>query len=300
MSPRTYKLPGGFVDEAGIVHQEVELIPLCGRDEELLATNHRQESASLVTNVLSRCVRRVGTINPVSEAVTRQLLTADRQYLLLKLRELTFGDRVQAAIFCPWQDCGKKVGLDFSLNNIPIHESVEKGPLYKIELSAAAAFIGDDGQSYREITFRLPNGGDQEAISPLLSENEASALTKLLVRCIQNIGPLNNPGEEIISRLSPLARLEIERQMEKVAPKVELTMEASCPECSREFAVPFDLQNFFFGEFRTSLDLLYREIHYLAYHYHWSEQEIMEMPKEKRRRYIDVLADEIERLNNAV
>lgn len=300
MVHRIYRLPGGFVDEAGKVHQEVELSPLCGRDEELLASNHRKESASLVTMVLSRCVRRLGTINPVSETISRKLLIADRQYLLLKLREATFGNRVQAAIFCPWQECGKKVTLDFSLNDIPIRESEEKGPLYQMELSPEAAFINDDNQLYREITFRLPNGGDQELISPLLSENEASALTKLLGRCIQNIGPLNNPGEELISRLSPLARLEIEQQMEQSAPKVELTMEANCPECHREFAVPFDLQNFFFGEFRTSLDLLYREIHYLAYHYHWSEQEIMDMPQEKRRRYIEVLADEIERLNNAV
>jgi hypothetical protein len=47
-------------------------------------------------------------------------------------------------------------------------------------------------------------------------------------------------------------------------------------------------------------DMLYREIHYLAYHYHWSEREIMDMTRDKRRKYIEVLADEIERLNNAL
>jgi hypothetical protein len=83
-----------------------------------------------------------------------------------------------------------------------------------------------------------------------------------------------------------------------VAPRVELTMEAQCPECGREFAVPFDPQEFFFGELRTSRDLLYREVHYLAYHYHWGEQEIMAMPRDKRRRYIAVLADELEKLNH--
>ncbi|AQA21988.1 hypothetical protein BTZ20_0501 [Rhodococcus sp. MTM3W5.2] len=42
-------------------------------------------------------------------------------------------------------------------------------------------------------------------------------------------------------------------------------------------------------------DLLRREIHYLAYHYHWSEREIMEMPRHRRQRYVTQLADEIER-----
>ena len=86
--------------------------------------------------------------------------------------------------------------------------------------------------------------------------------------------------------------------MERVAPRVELNMDAGCAECGRAFLVPFDLQRFFFGELRTDSDLLYREVHYLAYHYHWSEREIMAMPRDKRHTYIDVLADEIERLND--
>ncbi len=293
-------LPGGYVDESGVVHREVSLTPLSGREEELLAGNHRRESASLVTIVLSRCLQRLGTISPVSEEVARHLLIADRQYLLLKLREVTFGDQVQATIFCPWPDCGQRIDMDFSIKDIPVTDSEDKGPTYQIELSPEAAVTGEGGEAYRAVIFRLPNGGDQEAISPFISENEARAVAMLLGRCIQSIGPWKAPGDELISRLSPLARMEIERQMETVAPKVDLTMEANCPECGREFDAPFDLQGFFLSELRTSRDLLYREVHYLAYHYHWSEREIMEMPREKRRKYIEVLADEIERLNNAV
>lgn len=296
----TCLLPGGHADEGGVLHREVELAPLSGREEEFLADSGKPASAALVTAILSRCIRRLGTISPVSEKVTRNLLVADRQYLLLKLREVTFGSQVQATILCPWPDCGKRVDIDFSIKDIPVKESGDKGPTYKMQLSPTATFIGDHGEEYREIIFRLPNGGDQEVISPLISKNEAKALAMLLKRCIQSIGPLKNLGDEWISRLSPMARMEIEKQMEAVAPKVELTMGAFCPECGREFTLPFDPQEFFFGELRISRDLLYREVHYLAYHYHWNEREIMEMPREKRRKYIEVLADEIERLNNAI
>ncbi|MGH7775202.1 MAG: hypothetical protein ACREQA_23495 [Candidatus Binatia bacterium] len=295
MDITTGLLPGGYVDKGGVAHREVELIPLTGREEELLAGSHQGESASLVTVVLSRCIRRIGTIHLVSEEVARSLLIADRQYLLLKLREVTFGDQVRANIFCPWPDCGKRVAINFSINNIPIRESENKGPAYMMTLSPEVA--GELREEEREITFRLPNGADQEAISPLLAENEALALAKLLGRCIQSIGRLPNPGEEVIDRLCPAARLAIEQQMEKLAPKVDLTMDVNCHECGREFVAPFDLHRFFFGEMRTSGDLLYREVHYLAYHYHWSEREIMQMTRDKRRRYIEVLADEIERLS---
>lgn len=296
----TCTLPAGYVDIHGFFHRDVELTSLSGRDEEFLASIEGKETASKVTALLSRCIHRIGTISPVSEEVARSLLVADRQYLLIKLREATFGSTVQATISCPWPDCGKKVDMDFSLQHIPVKESPQKAAFYTYTLSREAAFIGDNQEPYHEVTFRLPNGGDQEAVSCFVYKNEAKALTMLLVRCIQSIGPVNNPGYETVVRLSPFARMEIENMMEQCAPFVDLTIAAQCPECGREFVVPFDIHDFFFGQMRISLDLLYREVHYLAYHYHWSEKEIMEMPRHRRRNYISVLADEIERLNNAV
>jgi hypothetical protein len=233
----------------------------------------------------------------VSEDVVRTLLVADRQYALLKLREATFGDLVQASVPCPWPDCGKRVAISFSIHDIPVEAAVDKGPTYTATLSPEAIDALDEAG--RTITFRLPNGGDQEALSPLLVENEARALTGLLGRCLLRIGHNTSLDGDAIAELSPRARLEIEQHMERVAPHVDLLMEATCVECGREFSVPFDLQRFFFGELRTSGDLLYREVHYLAFHYHWSEREIMEMTRERRRRYIDVLADEIERINES-
>jgi hypothetical protein len=299
MNQITCKLPGGYVDKDGVVHRDCILSLLSGKEEELLAQRRKPASAFLVTTILSRCVRSIGSISPISEEIARNLLIADRQYLLLKLRQITFGEEVQATISCPWPDCGKRVDIDFLIGDIPVRESADKGHVFRMELSSEGVLI-DKGEELREIVFRLPNGGDQEAVSPLVYENEAEALTMLLARCIKGIGTCTEPGYELINKLSPLARMEIEKQMEEFAPNIELTMDANCPECGREFGVPFDIQDFFFGELRVSIDLLYREVHYLAYHYHWSEREIMEMPRDKRRRYIEVLADEIERLNNAV
>ncbi|HBA55065.1 hypothetical protein [Syntrophorhabdus aromaticivorans] len=300
MDSTTVHLPGGYIDEGGTLHREVEVASLSGREEEFLAHKQVKGAVALVTTVLSRCVRRIGAVGPVTEEMVRNLLVADRQYLLLKIRELTFGENVQANIFCPWPDCGARVDIDFSIRDIPIRESVQKGPAYRMDLSEDAAVVDGQGLKYREVFFRLPNGADQEAVSPLLRDNEAKALSTLLGRCILGVGPMKNPGDELVRMLSPLARMEIEKEMEAVAPAVDLVMEARCPECGREFSIPFDLQDFFFGELKTSVDLLYREVHYLAYHYHWGEREIMEMSREKRRRYIEVLADEIERLNNAM
>jgi hypothetical protein len=280
-------LPGGYWDDGGTLHRDFELAPLTGRDEELLAQSGRAESASLVTAVLSRAVRRVGDISPISEHVARQLLVADRQYLLLKLRRSTFGGIVRGSVFCPWRDCGERVSLQFQIDDVPVQEACQRAPHYTMSLSSGS-----------DVCFRLPNGSDQETVSPLVARNEAEALTRLLARAIHRLGAIRPPAPEDVAALSPFERTEIEAEMERLSPKIELNLDTSCSECGRSFVVPFNLQQFFFGELRAASDLLYREIHYLAYHYHWSEREILEMPRDKRQKYIEVLADEIERLNS--
>ena len=122
------RLPGGLVDEAGTVHDEFEVRGLSGREEELLAASGGAESASLVTAVLSRCVQRIGGLSPVDASVARRLLAADRQFILLKLREATFGETVQGSVPCPWPDCGKQVAVSFSTSDVPVEASRKRGP----------------------------------------------------------------------------------------------------------------------------------------------------------------------------
>ena len=93
------ELPGGYWDTNGQLHREFELAALNGRDEEELAAATAAQSATVVTEVLSRCVRRIGDISPVSPEVARQLLVADRHYLLLGLRQATFACAVPPQTF---------------------------------------------------------------------------------------------------------------------------------------------------------------------------------------------------------
>ncbi|MEV0293898.1 DUF6760 family protein [Nocardia sp. NPDC050710] len=280
------ELPGGYWDSDGRLHRGFELVPLTGRDEESLAGAIGARPATFVTEVLSRCVGRIGAISPVSAQVARELLVGDRQYLLLRLRAATFGERVRAHLICPWPDCGKPASLDFSIADVPVTSVAERAPRHTMTVS--------DNSEPLEIEFRLPNGADQEAVSGLLGTNEAAALTALLARCVVRIGSRTPPDEQQIAALSPRARFAIEERMAALAPRVDQTMHTACPECHRTFVAPFDIQHFFFGEFRTDNDTLYREVHYLAYHYHWSEHEIMGLTRDKRHRYIDVLAGALE------
>jgi hypothetical protein len=284
-------LPGGYWDDAGRLHRAARLRPLTGREEELLGGGGGDSSAAMVTAVLAGCVTRLGDLEPVSPDVVRRLLVADRDYLLLRLRQLTFGDRVRAELVCPWAECGERVSIEFGVSDIPVHEPPERAPQHVLRLSAAA----DPDQ--QEVVLRLPTGADQEDIAPWAARDEPRALTALLGRCVLRVDG-RPPGEDRLGALSPRARAEIEAELERLAPRVERTMETTCAECGRAFTAPLDLYRFFFGELRTDRALLYREVHYLAFHYHWTESEILALSRAKRRTYIDLLAEEIERLND--
>src|SRR5215210_5349721 len=62
-----FVLPGGYVDDEGARHAEVELEPLTGHDEELLAAAQVHLcTARVVTTLLSRRLRRVGTLTEIT------------------------------------------------------------------------------------------------------------------------------------------------------------------------------------------------------------------------------------------
>lgn len=296
---RDWLLPAGYIDAQGQLHRQVELMPLTGREEELLAQSD-YPTAGLVTEVLSRCVRRIGSISEVTPQIIRSLLVADRQYLLLMLRQLSFGDRVQATLPCPWPNCGKGVDIDFSIAEIPVTELPDCRRDYQLEVDTfeEAAALGLGPAPRFTVKYRLPDGGDQEAVLDSEELTEVEKLSTLLSRCILAVGEIERPPAEWVMRLPPAVRLQIEQAMESRAPNLELSMDIECPECRRAFVAPFELQDFFFGELKMGSELLFREMHYLAFHYHWSEREIMAMPRNRRRRCIEVLADEIEKLNS--
>jgi hypothetical protein len=290
----TAVLPGGYWDTQGRLHREVELRPLTGHEEELLTGPDPGNVATAVTTVLVRCLVRLADLEPVPADVVRRLLAADRDYLLLQLRGLTFGDVIRADLACPWAECGEQVTLEFRLTDLPVREPAERAPLYELVLAEPAAEAG------AHVWFRLPNGSDQEELSPWAAGNEAAALTALLQRCIHRLDASGPPSAEQVRSLSSAARTQLEAELQRLAPQVESIVDSRCAECGRSFAVPLDLRRFFFGELRADRDVLYREVHQLAYHYHWSEPEILALPRAKRRTYLELLGDEIERLNDGL
>ena len=288
-------LPGGFYKN-GACFREVKFHPPTGRVEELLgcASNSRFLTPA-ITTLLAYCIERIGPITEITPEIVRDLLVGDRDYLVLKLRQMTIGDRVEATLVCPNTHCGEKIDIDFDLRQIPIKQGKVSSQVFAVTVPGQEAFENNDGDKHYRVEFCLPRGGDQEELAPLAVNNEPEAVNKLLAHCIQRIDGVMEIDESQIEKLSPSAREKIEKTMAELAPQVDLEMEAKCPECGKTFSFPFNMSQFFIDEMKGNLNQLYQEVHFLAFYYKWSESDILSMTRKKRRNYLELLNEHVER-----
>ena len=278
---RTFELPLGYVDESGRSHREVQLRPLSGHEQRVLeALPSSTPVATITTRLLACCLERLGDIHGVDATLVQELLIGDRDFLVLKLYQATFGERIHALLSCPAEDCAEiaEVLLDVSMF------TVEAPPVEARTFSLRA-------NEKNQIQFRLPCGMDQESLANGKESTEEQQIEKLLARCVLD-------SDETIKAMSKEEREQIENEMWRLAPRVEVELEAVCPKCSAIFTKQVDVPFLALTEMKVSESVLDRDVHALAFHYHWSQSEILSLTPHRRSRYIELLEEELERIAN--
>jgi hypothetical protein len=105
----TFTLPKGYVDREGTLQREVVLREITGADQEaMLSPQLRQNPAKMLTALLARVIVRLGTLDKsrVDTRVAADLTKRDRDFLIVKLKEIDSGPEMEIDAECP--DCGRK------------------------------------------------------------------------------------------------------------------------------------------------------------------------------------------------
>jgi hypothetical protein len=266
-------LPGGWLlgdTPAGQRSAAVVVRPLTGHEEEWLANNRDAPSAIAATRILDACVLR-GDDGSRPRDMARRMLVGDRDYLMLQLRRLMLGDKIPAIVVCP--SCGAKMDVQVDAGQISVEGPTPRDMAGKVELPAGEAACG------RTIRFRLPTGGDQEAVVGMPID---AAADEILARCL-----LDSDAPALTTEEKTAVIDAIEAQ----APRVEVELDLQCPECAASFVCPFDTTTFLLNEMRISAAQLLREVHTLAFYYHWSEADILSLTRDRRRSYLALLSE---------
>jgi hypothetical protein len=82
-------------------------------------------------------------------------------------------------------------------------------------------------------------------------------------------------------------------RMAELDPQAEITLFLTCPVCEAPFSAIFDTASYVMQEVAGAMRHLYREVHLLAYHYHWSAKEIIGMSSGTRERFLRLLEEEL-------
>ena len=271
------RLPGGLWLE-GSCHREVTLRSVRGRDEALLSEDPEAPPVELATRLLTCCVERLGAQDGLNHETAAQLTVGDREALLLHLRRLTLGPRLQCLARCP--ACGEAIDLDLSVDDLLQPPYPDWGTEFETRCP--------DPDGPLQVRYRLPTGADQLAAALLAPEDLTAARSLLLNHCILEVhGPDGNaidPRQVEDSLIERLSETMVQRD-----PQAESLLEFDCPTCGTAGHVLLDAADFLFRELGIRRGELYRQVHRLALHYHWSEAEILSLPWSKRQRYLALL-----------
>jgi len=74
-------------------------------------------------------------------------------------------------------------------------------------------------------------------------------------------------------------------------PQAEIELSVTCPACGATFTTELDAGDLLYSDLVARQGDLDLAIHLLALHYHWSEDDILDLPIARRRRYVEALVD---------
>ncbi len=266
-------LPGGYWAE-GAVFRDAWVRPLSGEIE--LSAAEMDGSAlpaRRVTELLASRVVRLGELFEPGTTVAARLTAGDREALLLHLRRLAYGEQLQCVLTCPWSNCGERMDLDLSINQllVPPYENVR--PDNEIELNVA--------QGCCRVQFRLPTGADQEAAAAITRKDPMAAARLIVDRCVLSV----SVDGALVQALPEEAIDGLARAMSDLDPQAELRLNPVCPSCGRGFSTILDMAAYFFEEMAARGRAIVREVDLLAARYHWSESAILGLTSSRRRSY---------------
>ena len=271
MVPLTHGLPAD-----GERCREAWLRPLDGRDEEALARTDGRAAAARASALLDRVVERVGALEGVSSAA---LTVGDRERLLWQARRLASGDRLDLVLDCPACTGKLDVSLDLSAFDGPVPGGV----------GDRSAHPGGVPTEQREeidghvVGFRLPTGADQEAVADSAADPPAAARA-LLARCVLDVDGAV-PDDAVLARVGGA----LAERMAALDPQAETRVDTACPACGAAVSTFVDAGAVLIEELTRSARWLLEEVHALAWHYHWSEADILALTAARRGRYLELI-----------
>jgi hypothetical protein len=201
--------------------------------------------------------------------------TLDRRVrgLLTVLRE-TQGDRLTWMTRCPIQGCGHEMELELSVSQLLSTPE----PVERFSWSAAADCT---------LELRLPTGRDQmewRGAAATDAEGAGEGLALRLATAL--VSSVNGEPPSAQWRLPDEWLPALDAAFGERDALASLALRVSCPWCGNESVLELDLEALALSRLAAEQKRVLEEIHRLASAYHWTEAEVLAVPRQRRSFYL--------------
>jgi hypothetical protein len=274
----------GLIDDTGRRHRTARLRPLTGWQEARLAEAlGGAPGAASAPELLVGSVSAIGSYADVDAPLVAALSRGDLALLALELRAGLFGPRLVLTLRCPNPECRELADLDLDTTELLPDRSVAEPEWIEAATPDGVALV------------RTPTGADDAAVA-VAGGDRADRVALLFSRLVARLGDRERLTPAQWRDLAPATRHAVALAMAdgEVAPA--LAISSRCPACLAGLELgldPFDLLG---RELRLGAGRLLVDVHCLAYHYSWSEDAILSMPRNRRWRYLELLRHQLDGL----
>lgn len=231
-SSNEVELPGGLIEPNGEVLKTAEVQELTGADEEAIA---KSGSTGKALNVLlQRGVLKIGS-RDVRKDDLDNLLSGDRDAILLGIRRVTFGEQLKVYAKC--YACATEQETEISLlNDIPVKnlEDPVADRVFEVETKKGVVRVS------------LPTGATQKRLMENNDKTSAEINTLLLAGCILSVGGTPSMGAATALSLGMADRTKILEELVDRNPGPRLgEVTKACTACGESMELPLRLLDLF-------------------------------------------------------
>ncbi|MFE9692386.1 hypothetical protein [Micromonospora sp. NPDC005806] len=275
-------LPRGLVDADGARHRDAVLLPPDGWLEAALVEAVIDAGAAAGVpgarlrpavrhGLLAGSVDRIGAHAAPDAAAVASLTRGDADQLAYGLRRAVLGDRLALVLRCANPACREQADVDLALDDLLADDTGPEPEWFTVAVPGA-----------EPVQLRAPTGADDEALAAVAGPPEsrtAALLARLLPR---------TTAEDWSARPAP-ERAAILLALAELPAGPVRHVQVPCPSCGALMEATLDPLVVLARELRAGGDRLLLETHCLAYHYGWSEEEILGLPRGRRWGYLGLL-----------
>lgn len=228
-----FRLPVGFVDREGRLHETIKLTPMTGATDEAIADPKvRENGGKVVTELIYSVAERLGSITKINKDTIRALTIPDRDFILVKNKQVSIGDDLEYVDSCP--HCRAKNEINRDLSEIQV-KYMDKDAPREITFDLIDGVKNNQKQVCKTITIVMNTGIVQEKIAPIAKVNPAQATTTMLRMITKKIDGMDMLNSEIFKAMTKRDRNLILKKMNEFEAGVDLTSTVECASCGEEY-----------------------------------------------------------------